>query len=311
MRFIEASRYYYKHFGIRTTNSLIWCPRLLGRIFKNHYSYIEALLKWQNNLIKDIIGVYVQLSSSRDELPKDYKIFTCWWQGLDSMPDVIRECYKSLLRNANGHEVLIITKDNFTQYVDVPELIMAKLNRGTISFSHFSDILRLSLLSKYGGLWVDSALYITKPLPHYTHFFMPRMKYLDRSISQGRWCFGVIAFPPHFNLVNFMKDCLNKYWQYNDAVIDYLMFDGFLRLGYENIRELRKIIDGLEISSPDLHSSRYTFNEEGDPIKFKQLVEDNNFLSLTWRVPYSKKTADGKPAYYGLLLDSDYNKCGL
>ena len=301
MRFLEASKYYQRHFGIKTTADLIWKPRIFGRLFKKHFKYKDALLKWQKALINDILQKYRTVSPSVNSMPDNYYIFTCWWQGEDAMPEVIQECHKSLLSNAHGHRVITITKYNYTEYVDIPAYIIDKLHRGLISFSHFSDILRLSLLSVYGGLWIDTALYVTKPLPNYPQFFMPR-GYPNESLCEGRWCFGVIASPKGFNLINFMLECLLKYWRCYKATIDYLMFDGFLRLGYENIPEISAIIDSLPIDSPNLHESRYTFMEEVNEKHLADLINANLFLSLTWRICYPKTTDTGSMTYYGALL---------
>ena len=63
-------------------------------------------------------------------------------------------------KNAGDHRVIILTEDNYKQYVNIPEWLEEKKNKGVISRTHFSDVLRLTLLSHYGGLWLDSTFFV-------------------------------------------------------------------------------------------------------------------------------------------------------
>ena len=43
------------------------------------------------------------------------------------MPPVVRSCYKSVLKNAEKHPVILITENNITEYVDIPQYIYEKI----------------------------------------------------------------------------------------------------------------------------------------------------------------------------------------
>ena len=88
-------------------------------------------------------------------------IWVFWYQGESSMPELIRMCYKRICMNANGRKVVLLTKDNIDDYVQMPSFIMEKVNKGYISFTHLSDLIRVSLLYKYGGTWMDATLLVT------------------------------------------------------------------------------------------------------------------------------------------------------
>lgn len=303
MRFKEDATYIRRHFGLLTMLRLVFWPRFLGHLGVKGQYYIKALLKIQKKMVKHSIEKYRTSSINFEErMPDDYTIWTCWWQGGDAMPDVIRHCHDSLLRNANGHNVVLVTKYNYRDFVDLPEWVLDKIRKGEISFSHFSDILRLSLLSKWGGCWIDAALFVTKPIQFSGLLYMPRLATMNNSLCQGKWCFGVMAGPKGFKVFRYMLDCLLEYWNKNTAAIDYLMFDGFLRIAYEEYNDVRCVIDHLPVSSPDLHSSRYTFSDAADKENLERLLSNNQFLSLTWRITYPTELPDGKETYYGALL---------
>ena len=76
------------------------------------------------------------------------------------MPDIVKACYNSIQRHACNHPVILITEENFRDYIDMPEYIINKQKEGYIDITHFSDILRMMLLTKHGGIWMDSTLLI-------------------------------------------------------------------------------------------------------------------------------------------------------
>lgn len=303
MRFIDDLKYNWQHFGFLVAWRLIFWPRFLGHLGFKGQHYIKALLKLQRKMVKKTIDKYRSESIDfKAIMPDNYTIWTCWWQGEELMPEVVQRCHESLRRNANGHKVVLITKHNYKDFVRLPDWVLDKAKKNEISFSHLSDMIRLSLLSNFGGCWVDSALFVINPICIKGLFFMPRLAKMNDSICQGRWCFGVMAGPKDFKVFNYMLDCLLEYWSKHSAAIDYLMFDGFLRIAYEEYEDVHRLINGLHISSPDIHSSRYTFMQAVDEKVLDQLFAKNQFLSLTWRIKYPIKLPKGEETYYGALL---------
>lgn len=88
------------------------------------------------------------------------KIWVCWWQGLDNAPEIVKTCVESIKRNSGKYEVLIITDENYKQYVKFPDWLEEKRKHGIISKTIYSDLLRLNLLSTYGGIWIDSTFFV-------------------------------------------------------------------------------------------------------------------------------------------------------
>ena len=55
---------------------------------------------------------------------------------------------------------------------------MDKFINNIFSITHFSDIIRMALLSKYGGYWIDSTYLVTSPLTKVnTSFFTLKLNY--------------------------------------------------------------------------------------------------------------------------------------
>lgn len=74
----------------------------------------------------------------------------------------------------------------------MPEYIINKQKEGYIDITHFSDILRMMLLTKHGGIWMDSTLLIpSKQVDEFIHpgdkFWSCHHKPIYHNVSRGGW----------------------------------------------------------------------------------------------------------------------------
>ena len=92
-------------------------------------------------------------------------IWSMWWQGEENCPEVVKLCWASMRKHCGSHKLIIITKDNYQDYVTIPEYILAKVEAGSLLLAHLADIIRVNLLAKYGGLWLDSTIFVAKEIP--------------------------------------------------------------------------------------------------------------------------------------------------
>lgn len=295
-----------KGMGVRNGIELIFLPRVLARLgFKSFYSGSKVAERFISQNLKDVISKYVNVECSNAKtLQTPNIIWIFWWQGEEYMPSVIRECYKSIVRNANGRKVILLTEQNYKNYVQLPSHILNKFSVGKIGYTHFSDVLRVALLIKFGGFWIDAGIFVTKPIPQFQcDFYSPKISNEKHdSPHLHKWVMGVMATPPNMPLFNYIYEMLVSYWQKYDDVFHYLMFDFFIRYGYEHFGWLKELIDDRQIDSPDLHWSRYNFDKEVNKERLDYLLENNTFLSLTYRIPYPMQLENGKETYYSALL---------
>ena len=92
------------------------------------------------------------------ETVENAPVFVFWWQGLDGAPDIVKSCIASMRRHIGSHPLVVITRDNVWDYVDIPEYIYEKVERKIITQTQISDIQRIALLERYGGLWLDATI---------------------------------------------------------------------------------------------------------------------------------------------------------
>jgi mannosyltransferase OCH1-like enzyme len=92
-------------------------------------------------------------------IPK--KIWFLWYQGLAEAPLVVKKCYESWQKYNPDWEVIFLDENNLKDYI-THSLPPEKLSQ--LSKNHQSDLLRVELLAKYGGVWVDATCLCQIPL---------------------------------------------------------------------------------------------------------------------------------------------------
>jgi len=111
-------------------------------------------------------------------------IYILWLQGFDKAPWIVKKCLESWKLNNPNWNIVQLDQNNLQNYVNVSGLINGIENK-SISHASLSDIIRISLLKKFGGLWVDATTYCTKPLD----------AWLDNYIGSGFFAFSFKMLP--------------------------------------------------------------------------------------------------------------------
>ena len=165
-------------------------------------------------------------------------IWTCWLQGLESAPDVVKKCIASMRQYANGYEVIVIDAKNVSEYVQLPDYIKDKYARGIIPHAHYSDLIRLELLRKFGGVWIDSTILLTDTLPHYitdADLFVFR----SYKIGQSQIYNPFLAARPDNPVINSLLNLLLEYWKHENKLVSYSIFHLFFTMAVESSEENR------------------------------------------------------------------------
>ena len=160
-------------------------------------------------------------------------VYFCWFQGIENAPNVVKKCYESIKKYINDREIVLITEKNYKDYVRFPDFIEDKFERGIISRTHMSDLLRLELLTRYGGTWIDATVLCTAKPPAYmidSDFFVFQLLKpgLDgHSLGLSNW---FITAKPGTMILKITLDILYDYWkEYND-VCDYFLMHHIMEL---------------------------------------------------------------------------------
>lgn len=113
-------------------------------------------------------------------------IWTMWLQGEAAAPELVRRCTKTWRDKNPGYQFIFLSQDNLFDYVDPDEF--APLSFDSLAFPPRSDLVRLYLLSRYGGVWADPTSICTAPLDQWldlggASFFAFEKPGLDRPLA--------------------------------------------------------------------------------------------------------------------------------
>ena len=224
-------------------NYFINCLRRFGLIYMLHemyYKFFTYVLEkfFRERCNKDTLRYLRKYRKKSSDYSSYYKpvkdlepcVWTCWLQGYNNAPAIVKACINSIYKNTNGkgYNVIIITEENMSDYICMPDFILDKYRRGIISNASFSDLLRTLLLINYGGVWVDATVLLTKEIPKIildSDFFVFRAHH---SVSPCSTWF--IAAKKESLLLKKVFEILAEYWQNKKYQINYYLYHICIRL---------------------------------------------------------------------------------
>lgn len=227
-------------------------------------------------------------------------IWVCWWQGLENAPPLVKACVKSIKKNANGRRVVVISQRNYQDYMSpIPEVILKKIHTGKMSYAFLADLIRFSLLSNHGGIWIDSTVFVAKPIPKnlQTSFYSLKQPYNGdtRYVPQKKWVVWLIGSSCQNPYTITIKNMLLDYAQNRNVLIDYFLTDYCIELFYEMNEEFKCIIDGLPLSS-NLYNMNAALSEV-----YKTNQTFSQFNKLSYKQRHLLKNHEKSTYYFHLI----------
>lgn len=235
---------------------------------------------------------YIHLVREHDYYDNSAKqpaiIWTVWLQGMNNAPEIVQACFRSLLKLNGEYEIILITKDNLEEYVTLNPSITKKWEDGIISNTAISNIIRLELLCKYGGIWVDgTVLCTTEYIPDYITnvplFMYSSWKWITGDIRPVSTWF--IAAKPHHPILETVKKGLIYYWERKNKLDTYFIFHMFFRMVISEYPELWHMVPRFSNIPP--HMLQFELRNEYNDQRYKEIKDMAPFHKLTYKLPKS------------------------
>ena len=235
------------------------------------------------NKLKKKYEKYIDPTIQCDQKPSKY-VFVCWLQGEENAPTLVKTCIKSMRENLKDRKIVVITSKNMDKYIEFPEYIITKWNNGIITNTHLSDILRVALLAKYGGLWIDATVLCTGDITRYINkdtelfAFSNEHRRCDTMILSS-W---LIYSKPNNPLIVNTLTLLYKYWEKQNKLCHYFLFHMLFTIC---ARKLPKEWDKVPYQSninPHIILFHYFFNTY-DKQGFETAKSMSNFHKLSYK----------------------------
>ena len=234
---------------------------------------------------------------------KSNYVWICWFQGIEKAPDLVKCCYQSVKKYMNDKKIVLITEQNYKDYIELPDYIEKKFRKKLISYAHFSDLIRLELLTKYGGIWIDSTILLTGkptllyddlPLFVYKNISLYRKKGL--SVVASSWLIKAEKGEP---ITNLTKEILFQYWKKHNRLISYNLIHLAFTIATEVYSDEWNEVPSYSNIPPHILQFEllYRYNKK----RFDQIKKMSNIHKLNHRI----KTSDKNSNYWYILNMGD------
>lgn len=254
---------------------------------KNKYSYI------------------INKGIKKEKSEKSDKIWICWFQGVDNAPKLVQKCIESIKESVKEKEVIIIDLKNYKKYITLPQYIIEKFERKNIPYAQFSDILRVSLLVKYGGIWLDSTVFCTDKLPDYivdSELFVFKNIELDKAdknpIVASSW---LISAYSNNNILRLTQNLLFEYWKREKILTNYFIFHLFFSMATEKFKDEWEKVPTFSNANP--HILQFECLEKYDSKRFEQIKKISSVHKLDKNLEKNKI----KDTYIEYILNQHKN----
>lgn len=319
---INRLRSLYRKFGgfkailFFAKRGLLWpmAKKVLSNPFNRH-SYMDAYYVAVRDVETLLRDKYLPLMNDRKAFysnkvlkhEKSKIVWFCWLQGIEKAPLEIRICYSSLLKHLTDRDIRVIDEKNWAEYVNLPGHIIERWEKKQISPAHFSDLIRLQLLIRYGGTWIDATILCTGINPcneSDTRSFLDANLFLFQYTIPGSGQWGgignwFISSCTNNEVLMVLRDMLLAYWRDYDFIIDYYIFHLFFSMLRDAYPE--KITDMPYGYARRSLALVHHWGERFDAEKWEKLTSRVCFHKITTHV--SMDVLKGNDSYYHHIVD--------
>ena len=271
--------------------------------------YFDAMQKLEPFLEEKYMPVLLERKAYYDGQELEHRhsniVWFSWLQGLEQAPPIVKACYRSLKQHLTDREIKLIDEKNWREYVDMSDHVIRRWENKQMPPAHFSDFLRLQLLTRYGGTWIDSTVLCTGT----EH----AKKYLDADLFvfqytpperfpatfDGISSWFITSYSNH-ELLLILRDMLSAYWKDYEITMDYYLIHYFFSLLAREYPELiANMPYGYSVWSITLMQH---WHEPFVQKKWDKLTSLVNFHKLAYKV--DEKVKEDKSNFYNWVLEN-------
>lgn len=230
--------------------------------------------------------------------------WTCWWQGEEQAPEIVKACMESQRRNLpEGVKHVVITAQNYEKYITIPKYIIKKVESGDIGLAHLADIIRVNLLYIYGGFWMDAEVFILERLPEsildcpfYTRA-LPEAAYYTDVV----WGTGFLYAKPGSKLFRFLTEGFAYYFSVHDRLKYYFTIDYMISVACNTFPDVKQILAEVPYNNDKAFELARHLMEPFDEERYKVYTKETSIQFLTHKLGTFQKEQTKNTIYEYIL----------
>jgi hypothetical protein len=169
------------------------------------------------------------------------QLYILWFQGFENAPLVVKHCLTFWKHQNPDWSIIVLDDTNLRYYIDLDSYISKNVN---ISKTHLSDIVRILLLKKYGGLWVDSTSFCNVPLNNWLEQNINSGFFAFNSPGKDRMLSNWFLYAEKDNyIISKLYDEIRLFWKVNNSTNDYFWFHHLFERIYNKDNKFKEIWD--------------------------------------------------------------------
>lgn len=250
------------------------------------------------------------INKKKSDLCSSPVTWTLWLQGVEEAPDVVKMCIRNY-QDMNDRKLIILTERNIADYVDIPKPIVDKYASGIISSTAYSEIIRLECLATYGGLWLDSTMFIPAGIKYdfsSLNFFSPKAKVKkdDDELFGYIAMFFLFCKQDYIPVIN-VRNRLLSYWVKYDSQFNYFLVDFFFMFEYEKNDYFRHDVDRNPAIGKNMHEleSFYLYEAYDEYISDFIKTDPLGAFKLNYKVKYPLLDSSGNETLYSKIINDE------
>lgn len=182
------------------------------------------------------------------------KLFICWFQGFDNAPELVQQCLRSWIHYNPTWTIIKLDNNNLGEYIQLDKFIDPQ-KQSDISKNHLSDIIRIMILNRYGGVWVDATTFCNRALDEwlepYTRSGFFAFERPNNEILIASWF--MYSEPGNYITSEWEKITLQAFKQ--DKQPPYLIIHYLFNYLYTNDQKFQKLFDTMPKTPSNLSNN--------------------------------------------------------
>lgn len=185
----------------------------------------------------------IRRSEVSEQFPK--VIWLLWLQGWDQAPEIVKACLQTWRRHNPTWRIETLDARTVREFLDSDAVLFGVI-RKEIPHAALSDVIRIALLRRYGGVWADSTTYCLKPLDYW----------LDEHLGGGFFAFAkpapglmlsswFLAATSGNYMIELWYRATASYWAERAERDDYFWFHRLFEQTYQTDTQFRAAWDSV------------------------------------------------------------------